>query len=99
MKTEQIIETLRDFNDFLCECDDEPPKDSEGLRLTIEAAIGELQFAENKLRLVVARQNELIQRLKEERDEAREEAEILRALYRDAPWVYVCHEREIGKTS
>ena len=85
MKTEHIIENLLDWKRTW--------KPTGQLRLTIEAAIGELQFAENKLRLVVARQNELIQRLKEERDEARREAIRVRGyctaftgLRRKLPW-------------
>ena len=90
MTTEQIIETLRDFNDFLCECENEPPTDPEGLRLTIDAAIERLQ----ELELTVARYERVydteanakveqeyrkeIRQLARERDEARQEAKTIR---------------------
>lgn len=79
MKTEQIIKTLQDWKRIW--------KLTGEVGLTLDAAIEELQFSENKLRLVVARQNELIKRVKEERDQAREEAETVRALYKDATGV------------
>ena len=101
MKTEQIIKTLQEYNDWRRsrgKWDVDTFNKGESffdsvtayeIGLTIDAAIEELQFAENKLRLVVARQNELIERLKKERDEAREEAVSFRNYYEEdnlLPW-------------
>lgn len=90
MKTEQIIETLREHNVFLCECEDEPTTDPEGLRLTLDAAIERLQ----ELELTIARYERIydpeanaeveeeyrkeIRQLARERDEARREAKTIR---------------------
>jgi hypothetical protein len=90
METEQIIKTLQEYNDWRRargKWDVDTFNKGESffdsvtaheIGLTIDAAIEELKFSENKLSLVVARQNELIERLKEERDEAREGAEKAR---------------------
>lgn len=91
MKTEQIIKTLQEYNDWRRargKWDVDTFNEGKSffdsvtaheIGLTIDAAIEELKFSESKLRLVVARQNELIEQLKEEREEARQEAENVRA--------------------
>ena len=87
MTTDQIIETLKHYNDFLCECEEYPPIDPEG---TINAAIERLQ----ELELTVARYEQVydseanaeveqeyrkeIRQLARERDEARLEAKTIR---------------------
>lgn len=87
MKTERIIETLKDYNHFLCECKEYPPIDPEG---KINAAINRLQ----DLELTLARYERLydveanakveeeyrkeIRQLARERDEARREAKLMR---------------------
>ena len=73
MTTEQIIETLQDWKRIW--------KPTGEVGLTLDAAIEELKFFENKLRLVVARQNEVIQQLKKERYEARKKAVEFRDHY------------------
>ena len=90
MKTEQIIETLRDCKQFFKEYALQhalennrgllPPEKSADLIFTVEDAVRELE-----------RLNQINKRLEKERDEARELAENVRSdAWRMSDWVPNC---------
>ena len=78
MKTEQIIKTLQEHNDWRRGKGKWSKISSHELGLTIDAAIERLQYNEKKCHLIITRKNQFIRRLESVNEECKQQVDKLK---------------------